>query len=379
MSVLLLNSKLDLEANKKIFEDFDPEYAGAVVQHIMELINEVYFRIKFVGFDHPILRNNPDAPVILISNHSGRAIPWDAVSFMSGLLKKFDFDHTKVCRTLIVPTLSKLGVMTPYFLTNFWKRCGGVDASFFNFETMMQHPNANVMLYPEGVPGIGKGFNHRYELQQFSTSFVRMALKYDTDIVPFATVNAEYINPYMYNVPALNKIVHRLTSIPFLPVGVLTIMLLLQPWFYYLAFPAKITFVKGKRIRRKELTSKRYEELNQAEVEAIRDKVQAIAQEELTTAVEEHGKKPFDWKEFFKVSWANRKYFPYFLPFGWPFLFSEFHLKWQKGEPVKMKFGFWSMIRLIWQRPLILCYFIPIIGWLPIIYLSMKNKHLEGK
>lgn len=377
MSTLRLSNRIDLEANKKIFEDFDPEYAKEIVENVMSLLNEVYFRIKFIGFDEPIERNNPNAPVILVSNHSGRAIPWDAVSFMSGLLKKFNYDHTKVCRTLIVPTLSKLGVMTPYFLTNFWKKCGGIDASFFNFETMMQHPHANVMIYPEGVPGIGKGFDHRYELQQISTSFVRMSLQYNTDIVPFATVNAEYINPYMYNIPALNKLVKRFTGIPFLPVGLLTIILLFQPWFYYMAFPAKITFVRGKRIRRSELTDKSYEEISEAEILAIRDNIRQQMQAELTAAVEDQGQKPYNWKEYFRTAWRNRKYFPYFLPFGWAFLFSEFHLQWKADKEIKMRFGFFNMLRLIWKRPLILCYFIPIVGWIPIIMLSKRNAHLQ--
>ncbi len=376
MSVLTVAEQAKIDANKHIYKDFDPAFAEALVRHVMSLVNDAYFRIKYVGFEENIERNNPDAPVILISNHSGRSVPWDAVAFMSGLLRQFNYDASKVCRTLIVPTLSTLGPMVPFFIANFWKKCGGVDASFHNFETMMHYPSSNVMLYPEGVPGIGKGFNHKYELQRFSTSFIKMSLKYNTDIVPFSTVNAEYVNPYMYNIPWINKVMKKIFGIPFLPIGILTI-LLIMPWAYYFTFPAKMTFVRGKRIRREELSNKNYDELNQTEIEEIRDNVQAQVQAELTTAVEDYGKNPYDWREFFKLAWKNKKYFPYYLPILWPFLFSEFYLQWKKGEDIKMNYSWWNFFRLVWKRPLILAYFIPILGWIPIIILSNRGVHME--
>ncbi|MEM9887733.1 MAG: hypothetical protein AAF849_17695 [Bacteroidota bacterium] len=359
----------------EVLKDFDPEFSEQMVKNVLSLINEVYFRISYVGFEEAIERNNPNAPVILASNHSGRAIPWDAISFMSGLLKQFNYDYTKVCKTLIVPVLSSIGVMVPFFVAGFWKKCGGVDAKFENFESLMQYADSNVMLYPEGVPGIGKGFNHRYELQQLSTSFVRMSLKYDTDIVPFSTVNAEYINPFMYNSKIVNRLVKFLTGIPFLPLGLLTIVLLLQPWFYYFAFPAKIVFVKGKRIRRKEMSNKKYNDISQAEIEAIRDDIHGQMQQELNEAVEEYGARPYEWKELFRTFWRQRKAFPFYLPFFWVFLFSEFQVQWEKGRKVNIQYSWRTMLKLFWKRPIVIAYFIPVIGWLPILYWSYLGKH----
>ncbi|MEM1327234.1 MAG: hypothetical protein AAGI23_14830 [Bacteroidota bacterium] len=361
-----------------ILNDLDAQFAEQIVKNVLSVLNDIYFRSIYIGFDKVIERNNPNAPVILASNHSGRAIPWDAVCFMSGLLEQFDYDYKKVCKTLIVPILSSMGVMVPFFVTSFWKKCGGVDATFANFETLMKYADTNVMLYPEGVPGIGKGFNHKYELQRLSTSFIRMSLKYDTDIVPYATVNAEYINPFMYNSKIVNRLVKALTGIPFLPLGLLTIMLLLQPWFYYFAFPAKMTFVKGKRIRRDKLTQKQYDELSDSEIEAIRDKVHKQMQQELTEAVQQYGKRPYEWKEFFRTAWKQRKYFPYYLPPFWTFLFSEFQVQWEKDRDVQIKYNFWTILKLFWKRPIVIAYFIPILGWLPILYWSYLGKHKEA-
>ncbi|MBK8396424.1 MAG: 1-acyl-sn-glycerol-3-phosphate acyltransferase [Leptospiraceae bacterium] len=77
----------------------------------------------------------------------------------------------------------------------FWKRVGGVDATLDNFDSMMKLKESNVLIFPEGIAGIGKGFDKRYQLQQFSSSFIRMAIKYKTDIIPVSVVNGEYINP----------------------------------------------------------------------------------------------------------------------------------------------------------------------------------------
>ncbi len=362
-----------IKANQHIYDDFDPAFAESFVQNVYSLLNEIYFRIQFVGFDQPIQRNNSDAPVILASNHSGMALPWDATAFMAGLLKHFDYDHTKVCRALIAPALSKVGVLIPFFVPNFWKKCGGIDATYFNFETMMHHPFANLLIYPEGIAGIGKGFSKRYQLQRLSTSFVRMSLKYDTDIVPFSTVNGEYVNPYMYNIPPINWLVRRLTGIPFLPMGLLTLLLLFQPWFLYYSFPTKLTYVKGKRIKRKDLSEKSFSEISEDEIRAIRDEIHQQMQTELDEAVRNFGKQPFKIVEFFKSVWRKRRYFPFIFPFGWPLLFSEFQRQWEKEGEVKIEFGWKMVIRLFWKKPIVLAYFVPVLGWLPIIWLAKKR------
>ncbi len=355
-------------------EDFDPAYAEGMVRAVLQLLNEAYFRTQLIGFDHPVARNNPDAPVIMVSNHSGMAMPWDAVAFVSALLHQFNFDQSKVCRILIAPVLNRLGVMHPFAIPDFWKKCGGVDATFRNFEHLMQHPFANVLVYPEGVKGIGKGFNYRYRIQRLATSFVRMSIKYRTDIVPFATVNAEYINPWMYSVGWVNRLVQRISGLPFLPLGLLTPLLLLQPWLFYLAFPAKLTFVMGKRIRISDWVDKPLEDFSESEIMAIRDRVYEQMQEELRQAVTEYGKRPFAWREFFGALRSSWRQFPLWLPFGWPFLFTAYEQSCRNDNPLQQAPAsgwktVWSTLR---RRPFLAWYFVPVIGWIPIIIRSLR-------
>lgn len=361
--------------------NFEPDYARNLVENVLGLSIEVYFRPSFIGFDEEIKRNNPKAPVILVSNHSGMAFPWDATIFLGALLKNKNFDVHQVPRTLVAPILIDALFMKPFMLDKFWQHCGGVRATYKEFEKMMHYPLSNLMVYPEGIPGIGKGFNNKYQLQRMASSFIRMALKHQTDIQPYATVNAEYVNPYVFSWGWLNKHLAKI-GIPFLPLAPHTILLLLQPWTFYIAFPAKLTYVKGKRIRWQDLSNKPYEELSEAEIYAIRDQVKAQMQSELDEAVALYGQNPFSWKAFFSRFRENIRYFPFFMPFGWPVLFSEFDRLWNKreGKDVKIKFGFGSFFRMLLQNPFSISYFIPVLGWIPIIIKARswkkKNKNL---
>ncbi len=372
--------RAEIEANKKIFhEHFSLAFVRTLNDRVLEkFINPTYFRPVFVGFDEPIERNRPDRPAILASNHSGMAFPWDAIVFGCGIFRRFGYETDKLFRALAAPALSKTRLMNPYMMRDAWKMCGGIDATFLNFQTLMEYPEGNLLVYPEGVPGIGKGFNRRYRLQRFATSFVRMSLRHRVDIVPFATVNAEYVNPYSYSMDWVNRLVSKL-GVPFLPLSPITILVLLQPWTFYLSFPAKMTYVRGRRLKPYEWLDKPYGELTDGEVRAIRDRIKQCMQEDLDRAVREHGQKPYRWGEFFRAAWKNRRYFPYYLPFMWPIVFTEFERQWY-AQPVRDGSGVDMRIRwgtgLLWllRNPIALCYYIPIIGWIPLAIKGYSKK-----
>ena len=394
---LYTKQELDIaiERNKYIYKEyFDPNFIRAINTYVFDRITDSYFRPEFIGFDEPIERNNEKHPVILASNHSGMAFPWDAMVFGCGMFKKFEYDVSKVFRVLTAPMLSQTKIMHPYTMLHAWKMAGGVDARFLNFETMMHLPvsGGNLLIYPEGVPGIGKGFDKRYQLQRLATSFVRMALKYKTDIVSFSTVNAEYVAPFMYSSKLVNKWINKV-GIPFLPLGPLTLVLLF-PFAFYLSFPCKMFFVKGRRYSVYEWIDKPFEDITKDEIQATCDKLKNLMQEDLDEAVEKYGKAPFKMGEFFKKMIINWRDFPYNTPLGWPFTFSDFEKQWfaggKEGKPIKIYTGFGAIFRFLWRVPLSICYFIPLLGWFPIIIVAIykwnksrntrknKNKGLEA-
>jgi len=365
-----------IEKNKYIYtEYYDFAYLKSVIKNVTDFIDKYYFRSRFIGFENIPQRNNPDRPLIYASNHSGMAFPWDAMIFGAGVLKLNNFDTYNAIRGLAAPMLSQSPLMNPYLIPNLWKKAGGIDATTLNFETMMQYKDSNVLIYPEGVPGIGKGFNKRYQLQRFATSFIRMSLKYKTDVIPVSTVNAEYINPYSYNSNAINKIVNKI-GIPFLPLGPSTLGILLQPWVFYCAFPANLTYVMGKRIKPYEMTDKPFDKIERSDLIRIAEIVKTQMQEELDEAVSKYGKKPYSFKELCSSTMKNLSKAFYFYPSGWPLLFLEHERLYNKsnGNPINIKKGFFSCIKMIFRNPRVLAFYLPIIGWIPIIWRIVRNR-----
>ncbi len=373
-------TQAEIDANKKIYDEhFDIRMVRGLNDQIFHLMSDYYFRPAFIGFEDMPLRHRPNAPILLASNHSGMAFPWDAMVFGCGAFKKFDYNPHKIFRPLSAPMLSGMPYMHPYFMLHAWKLAGGIDATFLNFETMMEYPDGHLLIYPEGVPGIGKGFNRKYKLQRFASSFIRMSIKHKTDILWFSTVNAEYVAPYMYSNKAVNKFFNKF-GIPFLPLGPLTLMLLF-PFAFYLSFPANMHFVMGRRIKPYELTDKPYDELSEEDIFEIRDQVQASCQEDLNRAIKQYGKKPYGLKSLFRVIW---KKFPYNTPLGWPFLFHEFERQWHKngknGKEIKLYTGWGSTFLFIFRNPITIAYFLPVFGWIIlIIYGNIKWKNGNKK
>jgi len=368
---------IEIAENKQIQDEyFEVEYAKALMREVLEPVDQLYFRSEFINFDELPERNQADHPLIYISNHSGMAFPWDAIMFTGGLYKRNDYRLAKVTRPLSAPILSQSDLMNPYLIHRLWKKVGGVDATFLNFETMMHYRDSNVLIYPEGIPGIGKGFNRKYQLQRFATSFIRMSLKYKTDVIPVLTVNAEYINPYTYSFKFINKWSQKI-GLSFIPIGLLTPFLFFVPWLFYYAWPAKLTFVRGERISPyKMIVDKPFEEVTETEIKMIRDQVQLKMQIELDKAVEKYGRKPLQLKEFIKIIFNNLAAFPYYLPFGWPFTFLDFDRQYRKGVPledIRVPKGWGAFWKLLFNNLMAIAFFIPILGWIPILWKGYRK------
>jgi len=348
----------------EINSKFEPEYAESFVKTVVEFLDKYYFRPQFVGFD-PLPKRNNDHPLIYISNHSGMAFPWDAIIFAGTMLKFAGFDFEHAVRALVAPMLSASTYMNPYMINDFWKRLSGVDAYLENFEAMMHSSDADILIYPEGVPGIAKGFDQRYKLQKFSSSAIRMALKYKSDIIPVATVNGEYINPYSYRVDELNKLVQKL-RIPFLPVGPLT-TLVASPWAFYMGLPAKLTYVAGEPIRVYEMVDRPFNQLRKKDINHIRDAVQEKMQVFLYESVEKYGQDPYHWDEVAEIWKSNLDKILYILPSGWPLLFYEHDRLFREKIKEPMKFDNMSYASAALKNPDAVPFQVPVVGWIQLI------------
>ena len=374
----------DTEDRLGEIDRFDLAVSTAFTKHVLNLLNDVYFRTRLVGFDAWDERNNPDAPLIYVSNHSGMAMPWDAVCFVAMLFRRFGYEYDKTLRPLIPPFFTRVGLLSLYQVPDILTRSGGVEATFRNFEASMRLPEGHVLIYPEGLRGIGKGFDRRYQLQRVSTSVVRMALKYETDIVHFASVNGEYVHPFAYRSDWLNRVGKRLLGLPFLPFTVLLPLIVLQPWVFYLAFPANLTFVKKSRTRWQDLWAgepSRSDSPSEPEIQAMRDRLQVKLQRELEEAEETYGRQPFGWSSFWRQLRRHYRSFPLWLPIGWPLLFWEFERRYAVGEAaLEAPLTGLSVFAIIWRRPWLLAYYVPVVGWIPILFWSLRlsNRYRQA-
>ena len=372
---------LSIQANQHIYADyFQEDFVETLDHNILQLLDKVWFRSRLVGFENFPARNNPERPLIFASNHSGMAFPWDAIVSLAHMWRTLP-GQRGLPRPLSTPLLSQSALMNPYLIQNFWKKCGCVDATTLNFETMMYYQDLNLMLYPEGVAGIGKGFNKKYELQRLASSMVRHSIAHRTDVVPFYAVNGEYLNPYAYSWEWLNERSKKI-GIPFIPLGPILLLLLLQPWSFYMAYPAQLTFVLGSRLRPYEMTDKTPAELTREDYLALSEKVRLQMQPELAVAVGQYGQRPYRWRELWQRMKENRRYFPFFLPIAWPALFQEFERLYvregRRDFTMQLdKPGAW--LRMIWRNPFTIAFFIPILGWIPIAIRGYKNHQIGKK
>jgi hypothetical protein len=172
-------------------------------------------------------------------------------------------------------------------------------------------------------------------------------------------------------------------GVPFFPVGFVSLFLPLQPWIFYMGFPAKLTYVLGRAIKPYEMTDTSLEELSYDELVNIKEKVRADMQQQLSDAVAQHGKHPYHLREFFTINIRNLSKLPYSMPIGWPLLFQYFNNQWKKNkiDEKPLKLGFLSTFKIIFQSPKQLFFYLPLIGWIPLLFkgLRKKSKHQPPK
>jgi len=357
----------ELEAIDEPFDPLDFDYLFSFKDEIVVPILENYFRAELIGADKV-----PDkGPLIMASNHSGNAFPHDAIVLDGLLWREHGMDKKAKFRSVFSPSLTAVWWMRPYGLDDWWRHCGGVDMTFSNFDYLLRK-NYKVIYYPEGIPGIGKGFTRRYQLQHFYSSFVVLASRYNVPIYPVFTVNAEWVNPVSITFKWLDRFSNRLLRIPFFPVPIVFLALLF-PFMFYLAFPANMKFVIGNPIDVRGIMKEMGIDHQNPTKEQLQDtatRIHDIMQEGLNKAVEEYGQVPYDIKNWYRqmksLGWKAFKY----LPTGWPYTFIR-HYRNLNRKPARNRF-------IKWLRDAdILSYYIPF-GWFLLAFFRKVRKPPYG-
>jgi 1-acyl-sn-glycerol-3-phosphate acyltransferase len=301
------------------WEPFDPGWCRSTIERVLRPIVEHWFRPQIFGAQ----RIPKDGPVILASNHSGNALPYDAIVLDGFLWNRDGYDPAKKLRTVFEPALAQAWWLRPYGVANFWRRAGAVDMTFDNFERLLSRGD-RVLYYPEGVPGIGKGFQNRYELQEFKTSFVLLAYRHGVPVLPVYTVNAEWVMPFHFTLKRLDRLFQRLFGVPFLPLPA-GVIAMLFPFLWYLALPAHMIFVCGEpidvRALVKALGVPDGENPTKHQLKLVAASVRETMQSELWELVLLHGRRPYHWRSLFDNLRRAKRAIWRVLPTGWPVSF----------------------------------------------------------
>lgn len=171
------------------------------------LMYRYYFRVETHGSDRV-----PPGGVLLIANHSGQ-VGYDGMMLTMAML--LGAEPPRLCRG-----------MGEFF---FWKtpwlgilasRLGTMAGTPENCAAMLR-AGACVMAFPEGARGANKPFSKRYQLQDFGSGFMRLAIETGAAIVPVGIVGAEEQQPGLAN---FDRLGHKL-GLPSFPITVTA------PWF----------------------------------------------------------------------------------------------------------------------------------------------------
>src|SRR3954464_3679345 len=144
-----------------------------------------YFRVQTHGIGHV-----PTGRAMLVSNHSGQ-LPLDAAMIALSLL--VEAEPPRLARAMVEKWAPTLPFVAPFFA-----RIGQVVGTPENCRRLLA-AGETIMVFPEGVRGLNKTFDKKYQLQEFGTGFMRLALETGTPIVPVGVVGAEEQAPAFFD------------------------------------------------------------------------------------------------------------------------------------------------------------------------------------
>ena len=201
---------------------FDLNYALAAMAPFVWLYKQ-YFRVQTFNIDRV-----PAGRVLLVSNHSGQ-LPLDGAMIVVALL-------TEAPRPRVVRSMVEKWVQTLPYVSTFMARAGQIVGTPENCRRLLEAEEA-ILVFPEGVRGLGKTWGQRYQLQDFGLGFMRLALETKTPIAPVAVIGAEEQAPSLANLKPLAKIL----GFPFVPLTP-TVIPLPLPSRYRIYFGEPMTF-----------------------------------------------------------------------------------------------------------------------------------------
>jgi 1-acyl-sn-glycerol-3-phosphate acyltransferase len=185
--------KVPTRVNEFGFDDYGMEL-DAVRRSVLPcaILYRWYFRVETFG-----VGRIPEGRVLLIANHAGQ-LPFDAM--MLGVATLLEAEPPRIARGMGEYWIPQLP-----FVNWLASRAGQLVGTPHNCAQLLDAGEC-VMVFPEGVRGMNKTFDQRYQLQRFGTGFLRLALETGTPIVPVGIVGSEEQQPGLANLAGLGRV-----------------------------------------------------------------------------------------------------------------------------------------------------------------------------
>jgi len=179
---------------------------------------ERWFRVISRGSEH-VPR---EGAAILAANHSG-TLPFDGAMLWADVVRRVGRVPRAVADLFVshLPWVSKL-----------FARTGVVAGGRQNVRNLLEDGEL-LLIFPEGVPGIGKPFHERYQLQEWRVGHAELAIRHRAPVVPVAIVGPEEQMPQIARLRRLG----RLFGAPYVP---LTLTPFPLPVRYHILYGAPI-------------------------------------------------------------------------------------------------------------------------------------------
>lgn len=190
---------------------------------LARFFHQQYFRVEASGLEHV-----PPGRVLLIGNHSGQ-LAYDGMLVATTLF--FDAEPPRFARAMIERFFIEVPIVGA-----FMTRMGQLTGVQENAERLLTEEEAAVLVFPEGARGGGRVWADRYKIMGFSQGFLRLAMRTNTPVVPFAFIGGEEMCPSL----SRNEKLARKLGLPYLPV---------VPWGLPLPAPVKVHVLFGAPMR----------------------------------------------------------------------------------------------------------------------------------
>ncbi len=152
--------------------------------HILNGIYYDYFRVEVDGIENIPM----DGPAMIVANHGGAALPYDAAMLALAVLN----EAPKPRRVRVSAT--EIFNMLPW-VSHMYRKVGAVYATHEDARHLLER-GALLGVFPEGESGFMKPVWQAYHVQRFGRGgFVQLAEQTGTPIVPVAILGAEEVHP----------------------------------------------------------------------------------------------------------------------------------------------------------------------------------------